>query len=162
MQHTEAARVSNAACPGHYAEQYIVQLDMVHATKGNDCAISYSRRCKLACTFQIKLLHQTQDDVDIQSSDCMKTAVSSFLSLHQVTGDVANAPAFFGISCPAVQHVLYERFHPSRPGRTYERVNLKPPVKMLELETRSKDDPTPASDIAPVLRCSSRDGGGSS
>ena len=37
------------------------------------------------------------------------------------------------------------------PGRTYERVNLKPTVKMLELEKRSKDEPTPASDLAPVL-----------
>jgi hypothetical protein len=81
----------------------------------------------------------------------MKTAVSSFLSLHQLTGDAASAPAFFRISCPAVQHVLYERFHPSRPGRTYERVNLKPPVKMLELEKRSKDETTPTSDLAPVL-----------
>jgi hypothetical protein len=36
------------------------------------------------------------------------------------------------------------------PGRTYERVNLKPTVKMLELEKRSKDELTPASDLAPT------------
>ena len=96
---------------------YLVQRDMVHATKGTRMTVQFRTLvdANLLVTFQIKLLHQTWDDLEVQSSDCMKTAVSSFLSLHQLTGDAANAPAFFGISCPAVQHVLYERFHPSRP-----------------------------------------------
>ena len=77
---------------------YLVQRDMVHATKGTRMTVQFRTLvdANLLVTFQIKLLHQTWDDLEVQSSDCMKTAVSSFLSLHQVTGDVANAPAFSG------------------------------------------------------------------
>ena len=78
---------------------------MIHTAKDTTVSVQFRTLVDqdLLVTFQIKLVDQAWDDVDVQSSDCMRAAVTSFLHLHQLWGDAKNAPAFFGISCPAVQ-----------------------------------------------------------